>query len=192
MRCSIVFLGSLLLAGCATSDFSGLSSSRSTAPAVVAVKPFVGNANVYALDEQLQKAYAGSHVQVLRVGNEIKVTYPADLLFGVGGVELLSASQDTLVPFVNAAKTYPQAKVRVDSFTDSSGIQANNVTRSEDRAQNVARYLVSNGLSAENMTLKGYGGAYYVASNDMPEGRAQNRRIVITIGNIPLPQPVAQ
>ena len=205
MKVAIVCLSSLLLlVGCAASDLSDLPSSSRSAPAVVAIKPFVGNPNVFALNTQLQQNYAGSQVQVLRVGNEVKVTYPADLLFGVGGVELMSGSQDLLDPFINQAKAYPQAKLRVDSFTDNSGIQANNITRSEDRAQNVARYLVDNGLSAENMTLKGYGSDYYVASNETTEGRAQNRRIVITISppfpllhqetetinKAPLPQPV--
>ena len=189
MKIAMVILSGLLLVGCATSNLSDLSSSPSSTSSVVAIKPFVGNPNAFALDTQLQQEYAGSQVQVLRVGNEIKVTYPADMLFGVGGVELLGGSEATLDAFIKAAKEYPQAKLRVDSLTDSSGIQANNITRSEDRAQNVARYLANNGLSVENMTLKGYGSAYYVASNETPEGRAQNRRLVITISNIPLPPP---
>ena len=189
MKVAIVCLSGLLLVGCAGSDLSDLNSSQSSAPTVVAIKPFVGNPNIFALNTQLQQDYAGSQVQVLSVGNEIKVTYSADMLFGVGGVELLSGTETTLDTFIKAAKEYPQAKLRVDSLTDSSGIQANNITRSEDRAQNVARYFADNGLSVENMTLKGYGSAYYVASNETPEGRAQNRRIVITISNVPLPLP---
>lgn len=191
MKVAIVFLSSLLLVGCATSGLSDLPSSSNSVPTVTAIKPFVGNPNVYTLSAQLEQGYAGTQVQVLRVGNEVKVTYPADALFGIGGVEVIASSQDLLTPFINAAKTYPQAKLRVDSFTDNSGIQANNITRSEDRAQNVARYLADNGLSADDMTLKGYGSDYFVASNETPEGRAQNRRIVITISSIPLPQPAA-
>ena len=48
----------------------------------------------------------------------------------------------------------------------------------------------SGGVVANNITLKGYGGSYPVASNDAAEGRALNRRVVITISNIPSPPPV--
>ncbi|MES2204404.1 MAG: OmpA family protein [Pseudomonadota bacterium] len=194
MKYLIVGLTGLLLAGCATSgpDLSNdLARPQNSAPAIMVVKPFSDNPNVYALSTQLEQNYTGTQVQVLRVGNEVKVTYPADALFGVGGVNLTPNTQNALDPFVVAAKAYPDAKIRIDSFTDNSGLQASNVTRSEDRAQNVARYLLDHGFVAGNITLKGYGGAYYVASNDTPEGRAQNRRIVLTISNIPLPQPVA-
>lgn len=191
MKVAIVLLSSLFLFGCATPDLSDLKSSQGSAPNVIAIKPFVSNANVAALNTQLQQDYSGSQVQVLRVGNEVKVIYPVDLLFGVGGADLLSDSQATLDAFVDAAKVYPEAKLRIDSFTDSSGIQANNIARSEERAQNVARYLVDHGLSAQNMTLKGYGSGYYVASNETPEGRVQNRQIVLSISNVRLPQSSA-
>lgn len=190
MKAAIISLsGLLVLAGCATSDLSDLSSSPHSAPAVTVVKPFVLNPNVSVLQAELQQAYAGTQIQVLRVGNEVKVTYPADLLFGVGGVDLASGSEDSLDPFIKAAKVYPEVSLRVDSFTDNSGILANNITRSQDRAQNIVRYLMDNGLPADKMTFKGYGSDFYVASNETPEGRAQNRRIVLTISNVPLPQP---
>lgn len=191
MKYAFVFLSGLLLVGCAATDLSDLSSSRKSAPKVAVTKPFSANPATVALAVQLEHSYAGAQVQVFRVGNEIKVTYPADELFGVGGVELLPSALVLLDPFINAVKIYPEAKLRVDSFTDNSGIRANNVARSEDRAQNVARYLVENGLPAGKMTLKGYGSDYYIADNETPEGRAQNRRVVLTISppyTIPSPQ----
>ncbi len=196
MKYAIIFLSGFLLAGCASNSKDMFSSPEiSAAPAIGATRPFVANTNALALNTKLQQAYSSSEnqVQVLRIGNEIKVTYPDDLLFGVGGVDLLSDSQGYLDVFVAAAKEYPEAKLRVDSFTDNSGIQANNIIRSQQRAENVARYLVDNGLPIGKMSLKGYGSDYPVASNETPEGRAENRRVVITIKvPAPVPNPVPQ
>lgn len=189
MKYAIIFLSSFLLAGCAASDFSDTASSRGVnkAPLMNVTKPFVANAQVMALNAQLQQAYSNHEAQVLRVGNEIKVTYPSDVLFGVGGEALLPSSQAVLDPLIAAVKAYPRATVRMDGFTDNSGSQESNVTHSEGRAQSVARYLIGDGLAADKMSLKGYGSDDPVASNDTPEGRAQNRRIVITIK---VPEPV--
>ena len=196
MKYAIIFLSGFLLVGCASSSKDMFSSKEaSAAPAIGTTRPFVPHSNTLALNTQLQQAYSSSEgqIQVLRLGNEIKVTYPDDLLFGVGGVDLLSGSQSYLGAFITAAKAYPEAKLRVDSFTDNSGIQANNVTRSQQRAENVARYLADNGLSTKNISLKGYGSDYPIASNEMFEGRATNRRIVITIKvPAPVPAPVPQ
>lgn len=192
MKYAIIFLSCFLLVGCASSSKDMFSSKEpSVAPGIGATRPFVPHSNTLALNTQLQQAYSSSEgqIQVLRLGNEIKVTYPSDLLFGVGGVDLMSGSQSYLGAFITAAKAYPEAKLRVDSFTDNSGIQANNLTRSQQRAENVARYLADNGLATKNISLKGYGSDYPVASNETSEGRATNRRIVITI-KVPAPVPV--
>jgi outer membrane protein OmpA-like peptidoglycan-associated protein len=79
--------------------------------------------------------------------------------------------------------------VRIDTFTDISGSPEKNVMHSEERAQSIARYLLNSGVAAESISLRGYGGAYPVASNEVAEGRTLNRRVVITISKIPVPAP---
>jgi len=49
------------------------------------------------------------------------------------------------------------------------------------RAAAVVTFLVSQGVPAANISAKGFGDTRPVASNDTPQGRAQNRRIEITI-----------
>ena len=195
MKYLVIFLSSFILAGCATSGFNDVSSGNGAyaTPANNITKPFVANANITALNAQLQRDYAGSQVQVLKVGNEIKVTYPSDFLFGVGGEALLPSSQASLDPLISAVKLYPLATVRIDCFTDKSGSPEQNVAHSEERAQSVARYLISGGLAAGKMSLKGYGSDFAVAKNDTVEGRAKNRRLVLTI-KVPalVPTPVPQ
>lgn len=189
MKPAVAVLSVFLLAGCATSSVIDASNASTPGGASVAVsKPFVANANTLALDSQLKTAYAGSQVQVLRVGNELKITYPSDVLFGVGGEAVLPEVQASLAPIVDVFKVYPHAKLRVDSFTDKSGSPEKNTVRAENRAQSVADYLISSGVPAASATLKGYGSNYPVMSNDTADGRAMNRRVVITISRIPAPQ----
>ena len=49
------------------------------------------------------------------------------------------------------------------------------------RAKSVADYLTGKGLTAQQVTYKGYGKREPIASNDTPEGRAKNQRVEIKI-----------
>lgn len=70
--------------------------------------------------------------------------------------------------------------IEIGGHTDSFGTEAANQTLSEARAQSVRDFLVGRGIPAEKMVAVGYGEAQPIASNDTPEGRAQNRRITFT------------
>jgi len=71
--------------------------------------------------------------------------------------------------------------VEVAGHTDSIGTEAYNQGLSERRATTVKDYLVSKGIKASRMTVKGYGEAQPVASNDTEEGRAMNRRVELIV-----------
>lgn len=191
MRVLAILLGGLFLTSCSSIDLSSEQPVSSTSVEnIQAVNTFSPNSRISALNEQLKNAYASSQVQVLQVGNELKVTYPSDLLFGVGGEALLPDSQTSLDILIKAASVYPQTKVRIDCFTDKSGSAEKNLVHSQERAQSVAVYLAANGIPQEQITLQGYGSDHPVVSNDTAEGRAANRRVVITL-KVPAPPPVA-
>jgi outer membrane protein OmpA-like peptidoglycan-associated protein/opacity protein-like surface antigen len=67
----------------------------------------------------------------------------------------------------------------IDGYTDSTGRAEYNKGLSERRAQAVADYLQSHGISGGRMTVKGYGEDNPVADNKTAEGRAHNRRVVL-------------
>ena len=58
---------------------------------------------------------------------------------------------------------------------------ANNIDLSSRRADNVVAYLESQGVNPNVISAKGFGDTHPVASNDTPDGRAQNRRIEIVM-----------
>jgi outer membrane protein OmpA-like peptidoglycan-associated protein len=70
----------------------------------------------------------------------------------------------------------PDKKIEIGGHTDNVGSDDANLTLSNNRAASVVAYLVSQGVSAERLTSKGYGETMPIASNDTDAGRAKNRR----------------
>jgi OOP family OmpA-OmpF porin len=67
----------------------------------------------------------------------------------------------------------------IEGHTDSSGSDAYNQDLSERRARAVLDYLISKGVAASRLTAEGLGESQPIADNATPEGRAQNRRVVL-------------
>jgi OmpA-OmpF porin, OOP family len=104
------------------------------------------------------------------------------LKYGAGATNLDKTRQKVVDRAVEAMAQFPGATIQVDGFTDSEGSDEANLKASEARAQNVAKYLAQKlNLKPDQIPGKGYGKANPLASNDTPEGRAQNRRIEIVL-----------
>jgi OOP family OmpA-OmpF porin len=73
----------------------------------------------------------------------------------------------------------PAATGVIEGHTDSNGADAYNQRLSEQRAKAVRDYMVSMGIDPARLEAKGYGESQPVADNATPEGRAQNRRVVL-------------
>ena len=77
---------------------------------------------------------------------------------------------------------YPLSNVVIEGHTDDRGAASYNESLSDRRAKNVAAVLVREfGISAERVSAKGYGESQPIASNDTPQGRAANRRVVAVV-----------
>lgn len=76
----------------------------------------------------------------------------------------------------------PELDALVIGYTDSTGAPESNQVMSEQRAQAVSEYLVTrHGIDPNRITTEGRADQEPVASNDTPEGRAENRRAVIIL-----------
>jgi OOP family OmpA-OmpF porin len=82
---------------------------------------------------------------------------------------------------VGTLNEYPDLIVEVAGYTDSDGPAAYNLRLSSRRARTVSDYLIAAGIAAERVSARGYGEADPVADNEIDEGRAENRRVVLRI-----------
>lgn len=132
------------------------------------------------LEQQLKDA------QVERVEDQngvaaIKVTFPGGILFPTDGTTLSAGAQTELAQFAASLKQNPETNVQIFGFTDNRGNIEVNTRVANGRALSVERFLVDSGISPARLTYQGIPMADYVASNDTPAGRAQNRRVEIYI-----------
>jgi chemotaxis protein MotB len=118
----------------------------------------------------------------------VRVTLANGILFPEGGWELNAAGKETLSKLAPVLKTLIGQKIEVKGYTDNVPIGPelrarfpSNAELSKARAQSVARFLVAQGVPSSIVTTAGFGEAQPVASNDTPQGRAKNRRVVIDI-----------
>lgn len=130
--------------------------------------------------------------QVKEEARGMVITLSGQVLFVTGKSELLPSARDQLDQVAAALKDQAEMKpMVVEGYTDSVGSDATNQKLSKDRAEAVRAYLVSKGVPSEKITAVGKGEANPVASNDTPEGRANNRRVEIVVAGGSQSAPVS-
>ena len=139
----------------------------------------------YRMDEQikeLEEATAGTGVDVSQTpnGDGILVNLP-DVTFAVDSTAISPQMRNTLDGVAQSMVNYPNSLIDVMGHTDSTGSEQYNLDLSKRRADSVANYLTSRGVSRARIETIGYGEAYPVADNTTEAGRAENRRVEIRI-----------
>ena len=129
----------------------------------------------------LRRQMAGTGVEVERQGDNITLNMPSGITFDFDRAELKSEFRPVLDNLATTLNEYNQTRIEVTGHTDSKGTDAYNMTLSQNRANAVAGYLGSRGVASSRMVVTGAGESRPVASNDTESGRAQNRRVEITL-----------
>lgn len=121
--------------------------------------------------------------RIRQEANRLNVTMSSDTLFATGSAEIFAGAREKLRQFATVLNKYPQTTIVVTGHTDSRGTAQLNQTLSEQRAKAVADTLIADGVSAARVTTHGVGASQPLADNSTPEGRAQNRRVEITVND---------
>ena len=90
-------------------------------------------------------------------------------------------AQATLEQAAKVLKDNPSYKFSLVGSTDARGGDAYNQALGQRRAAAVRDYLVGRGIAADRLTAASVGEAKPAASNDTPQGRAENRRVDVVI-----------
>ncbi|MGE0405123.1 MAG: OmpA family protein [Candidatus Korobacteraceae bacterium] len=103
------------------------------------------------------------------------------ILFAVDSAELRPESTPELIKIEEMLKRDTKIRLIIEGHTDSTGEQAHNMDLSQRRAAAVVAYLAGKGVAKDRLEPVGKGQTAPVASNDTPQGREQNRRVVVAL-----------
>jgi OOP family OmpA-OmpF porin len=107
--------------------------------------------------------------------------YAAVVYFDVGSAVIKEDGYRELLWFVRQMQPYPDAIIQVQGFADSTGPERLNQALSEQRAENVARYLSSEGIDPSRIRTQGFASEFAAKPNVTAEGRQRNRRVEVTV-----------
>lgn len=109
-----------------------------------------------------------------------------DVLFDFDKYTLKPGAREKLAKVSGILLAYPGLKVQLEGHTDSIGSDEYNMNLSQQRANAVEQYLISQGVPESNLSAVGLGKANPVATNDTDAGRQQNRRVEMVVSGAPI------
>lgn len=133
--------------------------------------------------EQMRERLKDQLNQVLQTTETARglVMNMSDVLFDFNKYTLKPEAREKLAKVSGILLAYPGLKVQVEGYTDNIGSDEYNQKLSEQRADGVRDYLVSQSVKDNNVTAAGYGKSSPVADNSTNAGRAQNRRVQLVV-----------
>jgi chemotaxis protein MotB len=110
---------------------------------------------------------------------------PSAILFPSGVAELSDEGNTVLTQVADVLKEIKGREFQVAGHTDNVPIKTkkfkSNWQLSTERAVSVVTFLQEKGVNAKNLSAAGYSEYQPTANNDNEDGKAQNRRIEITL-----------
>ncbi|MDN3581653.1 OmpA family protein [Mucilaginibacter flavus] len=118
---------------------------------------------------------------VTREGEGILVKFDSGILFDTDKSALKPEAQANLQKLAASLQNNPETNITIIGHTDNTGSNAHNMDLSVQRAESVKSYIVSYNVAASRLQTIGKGETEPIADNTTAAGRAQNRRVEITI-----------
>jgi outer membrane protein OmpA-like peptidoglycan-associated protein len=206
---TVALVVSLMLAGCQTTNpYTGQQQTSNTAKgagigaaagAVIGalaggsrksaligagIGALAGGATGKYMDDQeakLRTQLQGTGVSVTRSGDNLILNMPGNVTFATNQSDVNASFYPVLNSVALVLKEYEKTMIDIVGHTDSTGTMQLNMQLSQARAASVGAYLQSQGVQAVRIATQGMGPQYPIATNDTPEGRAQNRRVELIL-----------
>jgi outer membrane protein OmpA-like peptidoglycan-associated protein len=148
------------------------------------VRGSAGGATGKYMDDQeakLRTQLQGTGVSVTRSGDNLILNMPGNITFATNQSDVNASFYPVLNSVALVLKQYEKTMIDIIGHTDSTGSMQLNMQLSQARAASVGAYLQSQGVQAVRIATQGMGPQYPIATNDTPEGRAQNRRVELIL-----------
>ena len=116
-----------------------------------------------------------------RTQDGILVDLKSKLLFTTDSAVLKPEAVEKVAKLGDILAKYPDDRIRIQGYTDSTGSRAHNEELSLRRARSVRDVLRERGVKSEQMLVEGMGPERPIATNASASGRAQNRRVELHI-----------
>lgn len=100
---------------------------------------------------------------------------------GEAAISLTAEQRQKIADISNYLDKVDGAICNVVGHTDNTGVRATNIQLGQERADFVKGYLISNGIAKSKISTSSQGPDSPIASNDTEEGRAKNRRTIVTL-----------
>lgn len=122
----------------------------------------------------------GGNIKVEDTSSGVRLTIQ-DLRFLPDSAQLLPEERGRVAAIASVLREVPKSMFLVEGHTASTGNPRGEQNLSEERARTIAQALASYGIDEGRFILKGSGGRKPIADNSTAQGKAQNRRVEITI-----------
>jgi chemotaxis protein MotB len=147
------------------------------------------NQQLQTQNQKLGQQLGDCEAHVTRLQGAIKYTVESDLLFPSGSWQISARGKQIIARIASKMAANQQDKIYINGYTDNTpigpGLKQQGVMTNEQlsqkRADAVMNYMISQGVKADLISAHGYGEADPAASNATVTGRAQNRRVELTL-----------
>lgn len=135
--------------------------------------------------DRFEKLIDAGQLKVQIADGRMVLALATDILFGSGSAQLSEEGAEALKEVSQVLTDIPERQFQVEGHTDNVPIQTkqypSNWELASARATVVTKTMIEGGLEPARLSAASYASYKPIASNDSPEGRAQNRRIEIVV-----------
>jgi outer membrane protein OmpA-like peptidoglycan-associated protein len=178
-------LGAVIGAAAGYGISKGNANTSSQNNRAAAIGAIVGGAAGLYLDnkeKKLRQQMAGTGVEVNRnPDGSVGLIMPGNITFDTNKSNIKPNFYSTLDKVAQVLAEDNKSGILVTGYTDNTGNDSINMPLSQARAQSVASYIASRGISTTRINSQGMGSANPIADNSTAVGREQNRRVEISV-----------